>query len=1127
MKASRWLVSIAIALLAACGGSETDGDELPPELRLSISPGTVVARHGQSVTVRVDMASVADRDLPSGYAIDLDEVVGRIDITTAPCAAGAGSRACQDWTITPAGAAVPGQYEVNVRSVGSRAGTAAGSFRLVVVADPPPAHGAAVALDYKSGHLLVLNDAGRVFALGRNRFAEVRSGYQRLSFPNEIGYGLVEPRAIDELVETKLPAGRFSGVAVSVGSSFAIRDDGTVWAWGYNGGDRLGLGSIGAGERHVDEPRQIPGLANARALSPGYDTLGRLIPIALLADGRVRRWHEDSGLLPYCEVVSSAGECQQELTGVVAIAGAAQDAVFLKGDGSVWRALYRPCVAGDCPADRDRFVDGVGRVERLTGALPPAVAVASAGFTGIALAADGTVWRWQRDSAVDAVAPVAGLADIVAVAGTYLHDAALALKRDGTVWRWFADQPDPAPLQVAGLANVVAIGDSHAITADCGSAGGAVWRIDMAAATAQRLEGFGSGASCVTPPMHTVTVAIEGEGRVISAPAGIDCPGACSAQFPLGARVILNEAPARDWTVELGPASLTVDDVPDWRGDAACAHALVVRADTNCRIRFVPGGDRRLVVSVSGEGTVTSVPPGIDCGDDCVQAFRVDTAVRLNAAPALGYRFGNFAGDGDCADGRLTMDAVKDCVAHFVALPAPAAPTGFTGIAQPVAVHLRWDAVNGPVVEYRLERADVSGNFVTIAGAIEGTASSHIDGSAAPNTTYTYRLTALNYGGASAPVIAVVTTGAAPPPPAQGWVELGSALSLTNEGPQSPSLAVDANGVATVAYVESSGGIGRLFIKRFDGAAWQTLGGGALNPTSNTGASDPSLVLDGSGQPIVAFSQGNGQQQNIFVARFDGAAWQSLGEPGQPLNFTAGSIAIKPALARSTLGGPAVAWIEDGAVRAKRCCGEFGAWEAYPGGPGPQSGNVDAVALAIDPTVAPVLVWRETANGTRQLRAARGFDLAPIGLVAGPLPSSELRDFGLIVETNVDPLGTPLVVFAQGTVPWSLRTRRFDDATWQALPDVLTDAQTPLQAVAMHRSHINQGVAYTYRSGEAGSGLFVYRREQAGWAPASTHLFLDSSPQLALAMAAFASPVVAVVEQSGGTYRLRVFRYFP
>jgi alpha-tubulin suppressor-like RCC1 family protein len=1124
----RSIAMVLVCLVVGCGGGSEETDGLPAELRLSIQPGTVVAPHNQSVTVRVDMPSVPDRDLPAGYAIDLDEVVGRIDVAAAPCPAGAGSRMCQDWTITPASQAVPGHYDVNVRTVGSRAGTAAGAFRLVVVSAPAPALGAAVALAYKSGHLLVLDETGRVFARGENHHAEVRSAYRRQPFPGDDPLSVIEPLLVDEFVETKLPPARWTGVAVSASASFALRDDGTLWAWGANYDDDLGLGSSARDENIVEEPLQVPALANVRALSPGYTGEARLVPVVLLADGRARRWHRLSGLMPYCEIVSAGGDCERELTSVVAITGAAQDAVFLKNDGSVWRAPYRPCEAGDCPADRDRYVDGPGRVERMTGALPPAVAIGSGLAYGVAVTADGAVWQWSRDGSPDSAAPEPGLTDVIALAGSY-HGYPLALKRDGTVWVW---SPGRAPArQVAGLANVVVVGDSHAITADCGSVGGAVWRIDGATATAHRLEGFGRGASCNAPPTRTITVAIEGSGRVVSAPAGIDCPGVCSAPFALDAQVFLNEAPARGWTTALRPArseelnARRSGDQPDWRGDAACAHAIVVRADMNCQIRFVPGGDRRLVVSVIGAGRVTSSPPGIDCGDDCVQAFAVDTQVQLRAAPGLGYRFSDFAGDGDCADGQLVLDAVRDCVARFVALPAPAAPTGFVATAQGVQVQLRWDAVNGPVVSYQLERADASGNFATLTSAIAGTASSFIDGSAAASTTYTYRLTALNIGGASAAVTAVVTTGVTPPLPPRGWVELGVALSATSDGPQATEIALDSNGVPTVAYVESISGIGRLFVKRFDGSVWQALGGGALNPSSSTGASDPSLILGPDGQPMVAFSQGNGQQQNIFVVRFDGNAWQSLGPPGQPLNFAAGSIAVGPSLAISAFSAPTVAWIENGAVRAKRFIGEFGVWEAF-GSAGPESANVDAVQLAIDPTSAPVIVWRETSNGMRELRAARGFGLQSIGLVAGPLPSSQIRDFGVVVETQVDPLGEPLVVFAQGTSPWSLRTRRFEAANWLVLPDAVTDAVPSLQAMALHRGHVNQGVAVTYQTA-SGSELVVYRRMQAGWAAASTALALGSAPQLALAMAAPAAPVVAVVEHEAGVYRLRVFRYFP
>jgi len=1197
------LLLLSCAVMWACGnGAGDDPDDLPPELRLSIQPGTLAVRQGQSVSVRVDMPSVADSDLPSGYAIDLDEVAGRIDVTTEPCPAGAGSRMCQDWTITPRAGSVPGQYDVNIRSVGSRAGTASGSFRLVVVADPPPMHGAAVAVAHKAGHLLVLNDAGRVFALGQNTSGEVRAAYQRLSFPTSDRYGLLEPRVVDEFVEVKLPAGRWVGVAVSASSSFAIRDDGTAWAWGFNRDDELGLMSIGNGEGFVDEPRQIPGLAGVRALSTDYDGSAKLIPIALLADGRVRRWHERSGLFPYCEVVQD-GACVQELTGVVAIAGAAQDAVFLKGDGSVWRAPHRPCDAGDCPPDRDLFTRGVGRVERLTGALPPAVAVARVIASGIALAADGSVWQWDRRGAPNSATPVAGLADVIAIAGSYLQHP-YALKRDGTVWVWNPSGADP-PQQVVGLANVVAIVEDHAITGDCGSIGGAVWQIE--GKSAHRLNGFGSDPSCVAQPTRMVTVTIEGDGRVVSSPAGIDCPGACSAAFPAGSLVILNESPARGWTTALRQPTAEEEEQqlygnqPDWRGDRGCAHMLTARTDLNCSLRFIPGGDRRLVVSVTGDGTVTSSPAGIDCGDDCAQAFAVDALVRIITAPGLGYRFGDFVGDGDCADGRLTMDAVKNCIARFTALPAPAAPTGLAATPQAFQVQLRWDAVNGPVIHYTLERErSGTGVFMQVAD-LEGTDADFIDGTVAPQTTYQYRLIAHNVSGASQPAFVSVTTltpapssltvtvqgngsvssdppgitcGAdcsqtypygtvvrliaelAPdhsagfvgdadcadgivtitrpiacivtfvPRPGSGWQQLGAALTATSGAGAAFSLAIDDDrfGEPVVAYVEAAtpADPARLYVKRRNGAGWETLGNGALNPTSVTAASDPSVAAR-FGTPIhVAWSQGNGVQQNVFVARFNGAAWESVGPPGIPLNYVAGSRAVRPSLAFDTEGLPQVAWIEDDAVKWKRFDGAN--WVASIFGPeGPTSSNADRVRLATSPSI-PVIAWTEGAVNDRRLKVAAGQSFAPFA----PQVNAPYDVPVTITHFGLRPDGSGALAFwTQDERPFSVFARRWQGGPWEdyGAPPVPVDSNLLLSFAVARRS---VDVAFSLQPLGTQAFVAVLQRSGGDWyrfpaleTPGGTlgNLELEAPRN--------DSPIVAGTFSSTDRNELRVYRYFP
>ena len=55
----------------------------------------------------------------------------------------------------------------------------------------------------------------------------------------------------------------------------------------------------------------------------------------------------------------------------------------------------------------------------------------------------------------------------------------------------------------------------------------------------------------------TLTVSVEGTGQVVSQPAGIACPGQCTARFLAGTTVTLVSAPAEGWRLDA------------WRG--ACA----------------------------------------------------------------------------------------------------------------------------------------------------------------------------------------------------------------------------------------------------------------------------------------------------------------------------------------------------------------------------------------------------------------------------------------------------------------------------------------------------------------------------------------------------------------------------
>jgi outer membrane protein OmpA-like peptidoglycan-associated protein len=91
-----------------------------------------------------------------------------------------------------------------------------------------------------------------------------------------------------------------------------------------------------------------------------------------------------------------------------------------------------------------------------------------------------------------------------------------------------------------------------------------------------------------------------------------------------------------------------------------------------------PPAEYELTVEKRGNcaagGTVTSNPAGIDCGADCAATYVEGTAVTLTAREGDGCTFDGWTGDADCADGSVTMNGDRMCVANFSEIPPPPPP---------------------------------------------------------------------------------------------------------------------------------------------------------------------------------------------------------------------------------------------------------------------------------------------------------------------------------------------------------------------------------------------------------------------------------------------------------------------
>ncbi len=161
------------------------------------------------------------------------------------------------------------------------------------------------------------------------------------------------------------------------------------------------------------------------------------------------------------------------------------------------------------------------------------------------------------------------------------------------------------------------------------------------------------------PVTLSVSKTGSGTGTVTSAPAGIACGAACSAAYDPGTVVALT-ATAEEGSVFTG-----------WSG-GGCAGAgqcvVTVNTDVAVSAQFDIAKTLTVVKSGAGVGTVTSVPAGIACGEDCSESYAQGTVVTLAATASTGALFGGWSGGGCSGKGvcAVTLGDDTTVTANFV-----------------------------------------------------------------------------------------------------------------------------------------------------------------------------------------------------------------------------------------------------------------------------------------------------------------------------------------------------------------------------------------------------------------------------------------------------------------------------
>ncbi len=276
-------------------------------------------------------------------------------------------------------------------------------------------------------HVVALKEDGTVWSWGNNVFGQL--GHTDFVVRNN------QPMMVVDLKDVK-------AIAAGEWHTVALKEDGSIWAWGDNEDGQLGDGRVIA----TNKPVQAIDIEEVVAIASG-----NCFTVALKQDGTVWTW----GLYFYYDPIenvdiamtSTQPVCKEGIEDVKAIAAGSDHVVALKEDGTVWGwgSNFAGQLGAIVIADSD--TNNEFKYERFmqVSGMEKVKAIAAGYNYTIALKKDGSLWVWGRnnlgnlgDDSIETISiepvPVKDLEDVIAVSAA--DDHIVALKKDGTVWSW-------------------------------------------------------------------------------------------------------------------------------------------------------------------------------------------------------------------------------------------------------------------------------------------------------------------------------------------------------------------------------------------------------------------------------------------------------------------------------------------------------------------------------------------------------------------------------------------------------------------------------------------------------------------------------------------------------------------
>lgn len=243
----------------------------------------------------------------------------------------------------------------------------------------------------------------------------------------------------------------------------------------------------------------------------------------------------------------------------------------------------------------------------------------------------------------------------------------------------------------------------------------------------------------------------------------------------------------------------------------------------------------------------------------------------------------------------------------------------------------------------------------------------------------------------------------------------------------------DADTVAAlpvVAWDDTESGHDEVLLRRWNGATWEELAGsGSGNGVSGTSAPSHGahIAFESRGNPVVAWSELVNGHSAIYLKRWDGAAWQEIAGSASGAGVSADPSADVSALAVDVDGSGRITVAESaGCCTIKLRQFDGTAWRDV--GSAAALGSGDNATMVFDSTHHPVVAWRGAAGVMLlQFDGSSWQELGGSGSVGVSDGSNGVGRIALAIGSGV----RPVVVWEGSSV--DIYFRRWNGSTWEEL----------------------------------------------------------------------------------------------